>query len=389
MSFPKQLICLFTLFALSVCPVLGQAEEENSLPPSWTELPRPNTGKGLFMEPRLLAMGSRVHMVWSGTTDEIETPEIFHSHISGGDKEWNDPRAPFFGKNKGRVRKIALGKTRNLVGLLFQRTLRQGNDAYEVLLAVSADQGWSWSNTVEIDSYNAEKTGGTAVSIEGRQGSNRPEFALSWIREYGNVRAANFDISSSLRPQGVLVGQAANGSDRTDVGTLGRKGFTVVFNNGSGLATAYVKGLIGKIEEGVTFLRGRYNNCFSVASRPYGPSRLAVGVGDGLEAYTSNDISWKSDNQSVKLPFATSNVTMESDMDEDKNLHVAMIRPVKGAFELWYVGQKKGKWGQPEMVHSFKDNLEIRGFDIAATDDRVFTVVSQGFYAKFFRKDLK
>ena len=140
MSFPKQLICLFTLFALSVCPVLGQAEEENSLPPSWTELPRPNTGKGLFMEPRLLAMGSRVHMVWSGTTDEIETPEIFHSHISGGDKEWNDPRAPFFGKNKGRVRKIALGKTRNLVGLLFQRTLRQGNDAYEVLLAVSADQ---------------------------------------------------------------------------------------------------------------------------------------------------------------------------------------------------------------------------------------------------------
>ena len=41
------------------------------------------------------------------------------------------------------------------------------------------------------------------------------------------------------------------------------------------------------------------------------------------------------------------------------------------------------------MISSFKDNLEIRGFDIAATDDRVFTVVSQGFYAKFFRKDLK
>ena len=179
MSLPKYLICLFTLLALSLGPALGQAEEESRLHPSWTELPRPNTGKGLFMEPRLLAMGSRVHMIWSGTTDDIGTPEIFHTHIDGGDTQWNDPRAPFFGKNKGRVRKIALGKTRNLMGLLFQRTLRQGNDAYEVLLAVSSDQGWSWSNTVEIDSYNAEKTGGTAVAIEGRQGSNRPEFALS------------------------------------------------------------------------------------------------------------------------------------------------------------------------------------------------------------------
>jgi len=85
-------------------------------------------------------VGSKFHLVWAGTTSQIRNPELMHSTISGGDDEWKSPRAPFFGQNKGRVRKVSIGKTRNLMAVLFQRSLRQGNDAYEVLLTFSSDQ---------------------------------------------------------------------------------------------------------------------------------------------------------------------------------------------------------------------------------------------------------
>ena len=162
MKLSRVLFFVFLLTSLA----LGQEQTRHS---AWSELPRPGgeSNKGLFLDPSLLNMGSRFHLVWSGTNQDIRHPEVFHSSLDGGDKEWKDPRAPFFGQNKGRVRKLALGKTRNLVGLLFQRTLTQGNDAYEVLLSISSDDGWSWSTTIEIDSYVADKTGGTAVAIAG------------------------------------------------------------------------------------------------------------------------------------------------------------------------------------------------------------------------------
>lgn len=355
---------------------------------TWTELPKP-VPKGLFMEPQLLDQGSRIHLVWSGTDENIQSPELFHSYMSEGDTEWKKTKAPFFGQSKNRVRKVAIGQSRNLIGILFQRSLRQGNDAYEVLLSISSDQGWSWSNTVEIDSYNTEKTGGTGLSIEGRQGSNRPEFAMGWVREYGNVRAANFDFQSTVRPEGVLIGKIDGSLDKVEVGTLGKEGFSAVFNAGSGLATSYIKGLTGKIEEGTVFLRGRYGNAFSVASRPYGPSRLVVGTGNTLEAFTSNETSWKNDKQVCELPFSAGDTFLESDMDDHQNLHVVMIRPNSGKFEIWYVGQNKKAWGTPELVSSLDGKDDLHGFDITATDDYVFIAASQGYDGKIFRKKIK
>lgn len=358
-------------------------------PTTWTEFPKPGANKGLFLCPRLLADGSRVHMVWSGTNEQIRTPELMVTYMGDGDDNWKDPRAPFFGKNKARVRKVAIGQSRNLIGILFQRSLRQSNDAYEVLLTISGDQGWDWSNTVEIDSYVAEKTGGTALSVEGRRGRNRPEFAMAWVREFGNVRAANFDFNSTVRPEGTLIGQVTGSAEKVEVGTLGSKGFSVVFNHGAGLATAHVKGLIGTISEGDTFLRGRFGNAFSVASRPTGPSRLAVATGNQIEAFTSNELSWKNDKQTGTLPFQSSGVTVEADQDEDRNLHVAILRPNNKKFEVWYIAQKKGKWGEAELVHSFDDKVDMRGFDICATGRYAFIVASQGFEGKVFRKKFR
>lgn len=378
---------VFLLALILTSLTLAQEQAPNS---AWSELPRPggDDNKGLFLDPNLLNMGSRFHLVWSGTNHDIRHPEVFHSSLDGGDKEWKSPRAPFFGKNKGRVRKLALGKTRNLVGLLFQRTLTQGNDAYEVLLSISSDDGWSWSNTIEIDSYVADKTGGTAVAIAGRQGRNRPEFALAWTRAFGDVRTANFDISSSLRPEGSQVGSHAQEAEKIGVGALGSAGFTIVFNNGAGLTAGYIKALIGKVEDGSSLLRGRFGKFFDVASRPYGPSRIVLGSDQTVESMTSDGKDWKKDEETLSLPFSTSGVTAESDMDDNKNLHVMMVRPVQGAFEIWYVGQKDRKWLEPELVHSFEDDLELRGFDIAASNDYVVIVVSQGFAGKFLRRKL-
>ena len=133
-------------FIASLCFILltshsALAQEASSAEPAWQELKRPGNGKGLFLDPKLLGVGSRVHMVWSGTNDQIRNPEVFHSFSDGKSGKWRSPRAPFFGQNKGKVRKVALGRTRGLIGILFQRSLRQGNDAYEVLLSLSGDQG--------------------------------------------------------------------------------------------------------------------------------------------------------------------------------------------------------------------------------------------------------
>lgn len=329
-------------------------------------------------------------MVWSGTSGDVRHPEVFHSSINDGDDKWKDPRAPFFGQNKGRVRKVAIGKTRNLLGLVFQRTLTQGNDAYEILLSLSSDQGWSWSNTVEIDHYASDQSGGTVVALEGRQGANRPEFAIVWGREFGNVRAANFDINATVRPEGTLIGTHAPGAAKVEVGALGKDGFSAVFNNGSGLANAHVRALVGRIEEGTVLLKGRYGNAFAMASRPNGPSRLAVASGTVVEAFTSDGSDWKKDDgQSTTLPFDATGSTLQSDMDDDQNLHLAILKPVPGEFQLWYLGQKDKKWQAAELIHTYKDKVDMRGFDIASTKRTVVVVGSQGFDANLFRRSLE
>ena len=380
----KLLRRFFYVLLLSAATLAGPvlAQEPSG---AWEELARPGVGKGLMMQPRLLGFGSRVHLVWIGTTEAVPKPEIFHTSISGGSKEWSSPRAPFFGLNKSRVRRVAIGRSKNLLGLVFQRTLTQGNDAYEVLFALSGDHGWSWGPPVELDSFVAEVSGGTSVAIEGREGPNRTEFTLAWSRDFGNIRVANTDIRSSLRPEGVVVGQHVDGAMKADVGALGKEGFSVVFNNGLGLSAAHARALVGKVDEGISFLRGRFGLFFTVASRPFGPSRLAVGEGSTILALTSKDLSWKNDDQVGILPFSSAGVLAESDMDEEQDLHVAMLVPKGGGYEVWYIGQDEKKWGKAELVVSLPADLEMRGFDIGVTDDYVFVAASQGFDAKYFR----
>lgn len=373
--FASSLLCVAVLAG----PALAQ---ENG----WEEIPRPAVGKGLMMEPHLLGFGSRLHLAWVGTTETVSKPEVFHTTLSGGSKEWTNPRAPFFGMNKSRVRRVALGKARNAVALVFQRTLSQSNDAYEVLMSLSGDHGWSWGPPIELDSYVAEVSGGTALAIEGREGPNRTEFCIAWIRDFGNVRASNIDFRSEVRPEGTVVGQSVEGVMKLGIGSLGKEGFSVVFNTGVGLASGWAHSLVGKVEEGVVFLRGRYGNFFTVASRPYGPSRMAVGDQSTIQALTTKDQVWKNDDQVGILPFSSTGVSAESDLDDDQDLHVALLVPTGPNYEVWYIGQEDKKWGKAEKVLTLPATQEMRGFDIGVTDDYLFIAASQGFECKFVRK---
>lgn len=383
----KKFHCLSLLLVL-LCTLSATAQVE-APPSTWEELPKPDVGRGLMIEPRLLSKGPRVHLIWSGTSSEITKPEFFHSSLANDETKWTNPRAPLFGQNKGRIRKLGIGKSRNLIAVILQRSLKQGNDAYEILLTISSDRGWSWNKPVELDSYVGEKAGGTWVAVEGREGSNRPEFAVTWSRAYGNIRAANINGASNVRPEGVLIGQHVDGAVKSDVGVLGRKGFSVVFNNGVGLATSHVKALTGRIEKAHTFLQGRFGNFFTIAARPHGPSRMAVGHGKTLQALTSDGTSWKKNEKETReLPFSTSSVKAESDMDGDKDLHLALLVPSRKKTELWYIGQRGRKWGAPELIVSFKKEVDIRGFDIAVTNDYIYTAISEGYKAQFFRRKL-
>lgn len=380
-------IFLCTLLSLtSLHPALAQEEGSKT---AWKEFPRPPVGKGLMMHPQLLASNSRVHLVWIGTSPDVTDPEVFHTSLVGGDNEWGRVQAPFFGQNKSRVRRVAIGQSRNIVGIAFQRTLIQSQEAYEILLSLSGDNGWGWSNPIELDHFGSDKAGGTALAIEGRQGSNRPEFTIAWSRAFGNVRATNFDITSSIRPEAALVGTHGSDAMKVEVGSLGRKGFSVVYSTGVGLSSAHVKPLIGKIEEGSNFLRGRFGTFFGVASSPFGPSRIAVGIGNKIEALTSNGTGWKKDDQSAELPFTAGGVDAEVTMDDDKNLHVVMVRPNQKTFEIWYIGQNKKKWGTPEKIDTLDSKVDMRGFDIATNGDYIFVAASRGYETNFYRRSAK
>lgn len=377
---------ILLLFGILCLSTLGAQAEQQSL--AWEELPRPNVGQGLMMEPRLLGFGSRLHLIWIGTTEQVSKPELFHATISGSSREWTGMRAPFFGQNKSRVRRLAIGRSKNLVTILLERTLTQGNDAYEVLSSISGDQGWSWGKLVEIDQFVSDVSGGTAVAITGRDAPNRVEFAMAWSRDFGSVRLASTDLKSQLRPTGVNVGVHNPKAMKVEIGVLGRDGFCAVFQGDSGLVSAQARALNGKIDEGTTFLRGQYGRFFSLASSPYGPSRLIAGSGGSLSSFTSDGTNWKDDQQVAVLPFSTADVASECDLDGDKNLHVAMVVPQGKGYELWYIGQTHARWGKPELVASFTEEAAMHGFDIATTDNYIFIAASQGFHAKYFRRKL-
>ncbi len=367
---------LATLLLLNLFLAAPVMADEATLNENWKDVPRPKIQKGLVVEPRLCALGSRAHLFWSGTNAEIRRPELFHASISDGDDELGDPRAPFFGKALSRVRKLAVGNARNMMGVLFQRQMSQSSDAYELLITMSADHGWGWSRPYVIDSFVYGKSGGSWVSIDGRQGTNRPEFCAAWVAENGQVKVATINITSSNRPRSQGVGTHAPGAEKVEVASIGKGGFVSVWSEGGGLNCSKVKPLVGGAEDAFPAIKGQFGTFFALAGSHRGPATLVAGSGGKLHTLTHDDKKWKQiDLDSPSLP--SGEIEARSDLDDDKKTHLVVFTGDTDG-RLLYTHQQEGKWSEPEEVFQLEKNLPCGGFDICATDDYVYVVASQG-----------
>lgn len=374
------LIAALLLAAILAGPGFG------SEPTAWKDIPRPDTEQGLIYQPRLCSIKSRVHLLWAGTSAKVRKPELYHTSISDGDDHLGTVRAPFFGSSLSRVRRISVGNARDLLGILFQRATRQGGSAYEIMLTISADQGWSFSRPYTIDSFVAENEGGTWVAIDGREGTNRPEFAAAWAAENRTIRAANIDIKSNRRPRAASLGQHSADCDKVEVASCGEAGFAVVWNGGGSLKTANIKPLTGGAGETDTLLKGNFGALFTVAGWPKGPA-AAMAVEGGQARTLRYERKWE-DLGLADFPLSSSQMECRSDLDDDKMLHVALYTGVEGGNKIYYLHQTEKGWSAPELVMELVADLDCSGFDIAASSDSLWVVASQAnrFYMKTRKK---
>lgn len=378
-------LALLFLVSLLTLPAWAQSDPVD---PNWKAVPRGKHEKGLIVSPRLCAMGSRAHLFWSGTSEKIRRPEFHHASISDGDDTLGEARAPFFGQARSRVRKIAVGNARNMMAVLFQRQMSQSSDAYEMLITISADHGWGWTRPYVIDSFVYGKSGGSWVSIDGRQGTHRPEFCAAWVAENDQVKVATINISSSNRPRSQGVGHHSPNSNKVEVASIGRDGFVSVWSEGRGVMCARVKPLVGGAEDSFPAITGSFGQFFTLAGSYKGPASLVAGAGGQLHTLINDDNKWKKlDLDSPSLP--SGKLEARSDLDEDKKIHM-VIYTGDGDNRLFYTRQQEGKWSEPELVFEMEKSLPCGGFDLAATDDHVYIVASQGvrlYLARRKRKD--
>lgn len=352
----------------------------------WIDIPRPNNDKGLVMQPRLCGVRSRLHLVFAGTSEEIRRPEFFHASMSDGDDKLGDARPPFFGMALSRVRRVAIGNARHMLGVIFQRSLTQSSDAYELLLSLSADHGWSWSRPYVIDSFVHEESGGSWVSIDGREGTNRPEFAVAWAADGNQVRAANIDINSNRRPRGASLGTHAPDSKKVEVASVGRNGFVVVWSEGEEIKTARIKGLVGGVEPARTLTKGRFGQMFTLAGSPKGPARGAAIAGGKMTALSTEGKKWETVTTD---PVTVSAQEVRSDMDDDKRQHLALFTGGTNAKVYYFYEKKDGKFTEPELVLELDPNIPCMGFDVGVTNDYVYLIASQGNRVHFKRRKMK
>ena len=373
----RNLVCLLLLLSLTW---VAQAQGENL----WEEIPRPKLKKGLMVSPKLCAVRSRIHLFWAGTSAKIRRPELFHVSMSDGDSSLPEARAPFFGAALSRVRKIAVGNARHMIGVLFQRQISQSSGAYDLLMTISNDHGWSFSRPYVIDSYVYGESGGSWVSIDGREGTNRPEFCGAWVAEGGQVKVATLDIASSNRPRSQKVGRHDPGERKVEVASLGRQGFTAVWSEGGGLKTARIKPLVGGAEDAFSVLKGNYGDFFTLAGSHRGPASLVAGDSSALKSMLTKGTKWNEvDLDSPQLP--SGKLEARSDLDSKKNVHM-LVYTGDASPKMYYTHQTKEGWSTPELVFELSAGLPCTGFDIGATKKHVYAIAAQGHLVYLARR---
>lgn len=360
----------------------GVARAQNG---GWSAFPAPFTDSGLFLSPRLQNVRGRLYIFWAGTTTEARAPEMFTANASDGDSDWTKPRAPFFGSDMGRVRRLAVANTRDTLAMVFQRETTQGNGAVEVLLTISSDSAYTWSNPFVMDSYVLGEEGGSYVSIAGRQGVQRAEFAACWVAEGGAVRASNIDTRSGFRPRALPVGNLTSIKGKAEVLGAGKEGFYAVWPEEKTLRSARVKPLTGVIEPAATVQTGEFLRFFATASHQRGPGFLvAAPEGGDLSLMEAKDEKLALLDKK-RIPLVGRQWECRAALDGDNKLHLALLEPgARGA--IYYVHNRGGSWSAPEKVVALREEAPMTGYDIAVTEDYCWVVAGQNQIVHMLRR---
>lgn len=361
----------------------------------WEAVPAPETNGGLVLAPRLESGAGRLQMAWGWTnpSSKILDPEFTYSSFNGS--AWTRPKAPYFGDNLGRLRKLDMARARQAVGVIYQRTLDQDDRAFEVLYAVSGDGGWSYSRPAVADSYVHEESVGTAVAMAGI-GGRRPTFALGWLTEGRAVRVGVLDPNNnSDRPRASTLGTHGSRSERLELAGDDEGGFIAVWSDGRKLESCRLRPIVGTPEASETVFSGSVGRNFVLTDwqgkRPtlvFEADRAPTGGGPRRQVMRWADRRWQSvDLAAPPQGEAEAPSTLEAVQDEDGEIHVLALP--RAGDQVLYSRTLKGRWTEPESVFSLNPRLGVTGFDLAVLKDNVFAVVAQGPHLQVARRTLK
>lgn len=353
----------------------------------WQPFQKPTTEQGLVLNPRLVTLKGKVTLVWSGTNSAVRQAEIIYCNAGDDDEVWGKARAPFFGQDMGRVRRLAVATARDAMAIVFQKETTQGNGAVEVYLTVSYDSGYSFSNPFVMDSYVLGKEGGSYLSCAARQGKARPEFAACWVAEGGVVRCCGIDQRSSFRPQARVVGEVENIKAKAEIVGAGPDGFYCVWPQDGGMKTAHVKPLTTSVEDTASLFKGAVVRNFGVASYYRGPGFITTCTESGeFKIYQAKDEKL-SEAFKGKFPMTQRGLDSRTALEKEELLHMAVVEG--GAKpKLHYMTNRSGSWSAPEVIMNLEPDVPISGFDITVSENYVWTIVSQEQLVTVMRRKL-
>ncbi|MEW6282474.1 MAG: hypothetical protein AB1758_27950, partial [Candidatus Eremiobacterota bacterium] len=351
----------FALLCLGLLPLDALSQTP------WEDVPAPVTG-GLFSQPALLAIGNKVHLFWAGTTGKIPDPELMYCKRAEGDQDWSEPRAPFFGRDQGRVRRLAVAGTRHTIGVVFQRQLTQGHRAFEILFTASPDLGWAFTEPIVVDSFVCEHPRGTSLSVAARDHLQRVEYAAAWATEGSGIKAALLNLRDNVRAPARTLGSHGPLSDRVQIGGHAKGGFGVVWSTGQSLRSVRLKAMSGEADEPQTLVTKNVGPNFSVATRLRGPLELVATLDRDNFLFRFNDGSWERQTTPAVPAGATPPVpgtNPAATLDSDDHRHVLYSLST----QVYYVHDRGGDWSVPEKVFDLKSPDAV--FSIACTDQYV------------------
>jgi hypothetical protein len=353
----------------------------------WQPFQKPTTEQGLVLVPRLVTLKGKVTLVWAGTNASVRQAEIIYCNAGDEDEAWGKARAPFFGSDMGRVRRLAVATARDAMAIVFQRESSQGNGAVEIYLTVSYDSGYSFSTPFVMDSYVLGKEGGSYLSCAARQGKARPEFAALWVAEGGVVRCCGIDQRSTFRPQARVVGELENIKGKAEIVGAGGDGFYAVWPQDGNVKTAHVKPLTTSVEDSVTLFKGTVVRNFGVASYYRGPGYITTCTEGGeFKIYEAKNEKLTEVFKN-KFPMTQRGLDSRTALEKEEFLHMAVVEGGSKP-KLHYITNRSGSWSAPEVIMNLEQDVPISGFDITVSESYVWTIVSQEQLVTVMRRKL-